>query len=121
MIEFGWQFFAVGIPAIIFGGMSKAGFGSGAAFVGGAILALVVPPGAALGIVLPLFMLVDAATLRSRLRGRRPATVVISASTYSSLRSAGQSRYSRRHFALGCSQTAKVSAKTTFTCMACHI
>ena len=64
MIEFGWQFFAVGIPAIIFGGISKGGFGSGAAFVAGAILALVVPPGAALGIVLPLFMLVDAATLK---------------------------------------------------------
>lgn len=64
MIEFSWQFFAIGIPAIIFGGMSKAGFGSGAAFVAGAILALVVPPGAALGIVLPLFMLVDAATLK---------------------------------------------------------
>ncbi len=64
MIEFGWQFFAVGIPAIIFGGISKAGFGSGAAFAAGAILALVVPPGMALGIVLPLFMLVDAATLK---------------------------------------------------------
>ncbi|MDX8351770.1 sulfite exporter TauE/SafE family protein [Cognatiyoonia sp. IB215182] len=64
MVEFGWEFFAVGIPAIVFGGISKAGFGSGAAFAAGAILALVVPPGLALGIVLPLFMLVDAATLR---------------------------------------------------------
>lgn len=64
MIEFGWQFFAIGIPAIIFGGISKAGFGSGASFAAGAILALVVPPGAALGIVLPLFMLVDAAALK---------------------------------------------------------
>lgn len=64
MIEFGWQFFLVGIPAIIFGVISKGGFGSGAAFVAGAILALVVPPGVALGIVLPLFMLVDAATVR---------------------------------------------------------
>ena len=64
MIEFGWQFFAVGVPAIIFGGISKGGFGSGAAFAAGAILALVVPPGAALGIVLPLFMLIDAATLK---------------------------------------------------------
>lgn len=63
-MEFDYQFFAFGIPAIIFGGISKGGFGSGAAFVAGAILALVVPPGAALGIVLPLFMLVDAATLR---------------------------------------------------------
>jgi len=64
VIEFGWQFFVVGVPAVIFGGISKGGFGSGAAFVAGAILALVVPPGAALGIVLPLFMLVDAATLK---------------------------------------------------------
>ncbi len=64
MVDFSWQFFALGIPAIIFGGISKGGFGSGAAFVAGAILALVVPPGAALGIVLPLFMLVDAATLK---------------------------------------------------------
>jgi len=64
VIEFDWQFFAVGIPAIVFGGISKGGFGSGAAFAAGAILALVVPPGAALGIVLPLFMLVDAATLK---------------------------------------------------------
>ena len=64
MIAFDWVFFAVGIPAIIFGGIAKGGFGSGAAFVAGAILALVVPPGLALGIILPLFMLVDAATLR---------------------------------------------------------
>ena len=63
-MEFDLQFFALGIPAIIFGGISKGGFGSGAAFAAGAILALVVPPGAALGIVLPLFMLIDAATLR---------------------------------------------------------
>lgn len=64
MLELDWQFFAVGIPAIIFAGISKGGFGSGAAFVGGAILALVVPPGAALGIVLPLLMVIDAATLK---------------------------------------------------------
>lgn len=63
-MEFDYQFFALGIPAIIFGGISKGGFGSGAAFAAGAILALVVPPGAALGIVLPLFMLIDAATLK---------------------------------------------------------
>lgn len=64
MIDFGWQFFLTGIPAIVFGGISKGGFGSNAAFVAGAILALVVPPGAALGIILPLFMLIDAATLK---------------------------------------------------------
>lgn len=64
MLEFDWQFFAVGIPAIVFAGISKGGFGSGAAFVGAAILALVVPPGAALGIALPLLMLIDVATLK---------------------------------------------------------
>ena len=64
MIAFDWVFFAVGIPAIIFGGIAKGGFGSGAAFVAGAILALVVPPGLALGIILPLFMLVDADVFR---------------------------------------------------------
>ena len=64
MLEFDWQFFAVGVPAILFAGVSKGGFGSGAAFVGGAILAMVVPPGDALGIVLPLLMLIDVATLR---------------------------------------------------------
>jgi uncharacterized membrane protein YfcA len=64
VINFDWQFFAVGIPAILFAGISKGGFGSGAAFVGGAILALVVPPGAALGVTLPLLMMIDAATLK---------------------------------------------------------
>lgn len=63
-VDFDLQFFALGVPAIIFAGISKGGFGSGAAFLAGAILALVVPPGAALGIVLPLLMLIDAATLR---------------------------------------------------------
>ena len=64
MFAFDWYFFAAGIPAIIFGGISKGGFGSGASFVAGAILALVVPPGAALAIILPLFMLIDVATLK---------------------------------------------------------
>ncbi len=47
-----------------FAGVSKGGFGSGAAFAAAAILALVVEPGAALGIMLPLLMLIDVATLR---------------------------------------------------------
>lgn len=64
MIDFGWQFFAFGIPSVIFAGISKGGFGSGAAFVAGAILALVIAPGLALGVILPLFMLIDAATLK---------------------------------------------------------
>lgn len=56
--------FAVAVPAVIFAGISKGGFGSGAAFAAAAILALAVPPGQALGIMLPLLMVIDAATLR---------------------------------------------------------
>jgi uncharacterized membrane protein YfcA len=59
-----WELFAAGAFAALFAGVSKGGFGSGAAFAGAAILALVVPPGMALGIMLPLLMLIDLATLR---------------------------------------------------------
>jgi len=54
----------VAVPAVLLAGISKGGFGSGAAFAGASILALVVPPGQALGIMLPLLMLIDASTLR---------------------------------------------------------
>jgi uncharacterized membrane protein YfcA len=57
-------FFALAAPAVIFAGVSKGGFGSGAAFASAAILALMIPPGAAIGIMLPLLMLIDLATLR---------------------------------------------------------
>ncbi|MGR3433731.1 MAG: TSUP family transporter, partial [Shimia sp.] len=55
---------AVGIPAVIFAGISKGGFGSGAAFAAGAILALVLPPAEALGLMLPLLLVIDAALVR---------------------------------------------------------
>lgn len=58
------SFFAIAVPAVIFAGISKGGFGSGAAFAAASILALVLSPGEALGIMLPLLMLMDAATLR---------------------------------------------------------
>ncbi len=64
MLELTWVFFAVAGPAAIFAGISKGGFGSGAAFAASSILALVVEPGLALGVMLPLLMLVDVATLR---------------------------------------------------------
>ena len=57
-------FFALAAPAVIFAGVSKGGFGSGAAFASASILALAVEPGVALGIMLPLLMLIDVATLR---------------------------------------------------------
>ena len=64
MIDFNLSFFALAIPAVMFAGISKAGFGSGAAFAAAAVLALVVPPGAALGIMLPLLMVIDVTALR---------------------------------------------------------
>jgi len=57
-------FFAIAGPAVLFAGISKGGFGSGAAFAASSILAIVVDPGLALGVMLPLLMLMDAASLR---------------------------------------------------------
>ena len=64
MLVLDWMFFAVAGPAVVFAGISKGGFGSGAAFAAASILALVVEPGLALGVMLPLLMLIDVATLR---------------------------------------------------------
>lgn len=50
--------------AVIFAGVSKGGFGSGAAFTSAAVLALVMEPATALALMLPLLMLIDLATLR---------------------------------------------------------
>lgn len=58
------SFFAIAAPAVVFAGISKGGFGSGAAFASASILALILPPGQALGLMLPLLMLIDVATLR---------------------------------------------------------
>lgn len=64
MLTLDWMFFAVAGPAVIFAGISKGGFGSGAAFAAASVLALVVEPGLALGVMLPLLMLIDVSTLR---------------------------------------------------------
>lgn len=64
MLILDFWFFAIAGPAVIFAGISKGGFGSGAAFAASSILALVVDPGLALGVMLPLLMLIDVATLR---------------------------------------------------------
>lgn len=55
--------FALAALGALFAGVSKGGFGSGAAFASSAILALVIPPAAALGIMLPLLMLIDVTAL----------------------------------------------------------
>lgn len=64
MLVLDWWFFVVAGPAVVFAGISKGGFGSGAAFAAASILAIVVEPGFALGVMLPLLMLIDLATLR---------------------------------------------------------
>lgn len=64
MLEFNVLFFAVAIPATVFAGISKGGFGSGVAFASSSILALVLTPTQALALMLPLLMLIDLATLR---------------------------------------------------------
>ncbi|GAB5437981.1 MAG: sulfite exporter TauE/SafE family protein [Falsiruegeria mediterranea] len=64
MLEFNLLFFAVAIPATVFAGISKGGFGSGVAFASSSILALILTPTQALALMLPLLMLIDVATLR---------------------------------------------------------
>ncbi|WP_208348041.1 sulfite exporter TauE/SafE family protein [Pseudaestuariivita rosea] len=58
------MFFAFAVPAVLFAAISKAGFGSGAAFASASILALILEPAQALGVMLPLLMLIDVASLR---------------------------------------------------------
>lgn len=57
-------FFAVAVPAVLFAGVSKGGFGSGAAFAAGPLLALILEPAQAIGLMLPLLMVMDATALR---------------------------------------------------------
>ncbi|MEM6888660.1 MAG: sulfite exporter TauE/SafE family protein [Pseudomonadota bacterium] len=64
MTEMDIAFFLIAGPAVMFAGISKGGFGSGAAFASASMLALVVEPGIALGVMLPLLMLIDVSTLR---------------------------------------------------------
>ncbi len=57
------EVFALAVLATIFAGVSKGGFGSGAAFASSALMALVLPPMQALGLMLPLLMLIDVVSL----------------------------------------------------------
>lgn len=82
MIDFSLVFFAITIPAVIFAGITKAGFGSGASFASASILALLLEPGIALGIMLPLLMLMDVFSLRpywKRWNGRDALRIIIGA------------------------------------------
>lgn len=64
-MELDAAFFAVAVPAVLFAGISKGGFGSGASFAAAPLLALVLEPQLAVALLLPLLMLMDVAGLRS--------------------------------------------------------
>lgn len=63
-MELDLSFFAIAIPAVIFAGISKGGFAGGAAFAATPLLALILPPGESIGLMLPLLMLMDVAALK---------------------------------------------------------
>jgi len=63
-LEFDLIFFVVAIPAVLFAGISKGGFGSGAAFAATPLLALILEPGVAVGMMLPLLMVMDMTNLK---------------------------------------------------------
>lgn len=63
-IELNLWFFVFAVPAVIFAGISKGGFGSGAAFAATPILAMVLEPSQAIVMMLPLLMVMDATNLR---------------------------------------------------------
>ncbi|GAA6209552.1 sulfite exporter TauE/SafE family protein [Cognatishimia sp. WU-CL00825] len=58
------EIFVVAAIAVLFAGISKGGFGGSVAFVSSAILAIVMKPSDAVGLMLPLLMLMDVGTLR---------------------------------------------------------
>jgi uncharacterized membrane protein YfcA len=64
MLTLDTTFFLIAGPAVIFAGISKGGFGSGAAFASASVLALILDPGLALGVMLPMLMLIDFSTLK---------------------------------------------------------
>lgn len=64
MIEFNLTFFLIATLAVMFAGISKGGFGSGAAFAATPILALILDPGIAVGMMLPLLMVMDVTNLK---------------------------------------------------------
>jgi uncharacterized protein len=64
-MELSFTFFAFAVPAVLFVGLSKGGFGNGAGFAATPFLALILTPGEAIGLLLPLFILMDVTALRA--------------------------------------------------------
>lgn len=64
-MEFDALFYTTAVVAVFIAGVSKGGFGSGAAFVASPLLALVIEPQVAIGLMLPLLMAMDVAAVRA--------------------------------------------------------
>lgn len=64
-MHFDVTFFAVAIPAVIFAGISKGGFAAGGAFAATPLLALILEPHQAVGLMLPLLSLMDLGALKA--------------------------------------------------------
>lgn len=58
-------FYLVAITAVLISAVSKGGFGSGAGFASAPLLALVMPPAQAIGLLLPLLMVMDLTGMRT--------------------------------------------------------
>ena len=63
-MEIELSFYLFAVPAVLFAGISKGGFGSGAAFAATPFLALILEPAQAVGFMLPLLMVMDIGALR---------------------------------------------------------
>lgn len=73
-MEFDALFFVVSIPAVLFAGISKGGFGSAAAFAAAPFLALILEPEEAVAIMLPLLIVMDFTAVRVYWRKWEPVT-----------------------------------------------
>jgi uncharacterized membrane protein YfcA len=70
-------FFAIAIPAVLFAGISKGGFGSAAAFAASPFLALILEPAQAVAVMLPLLIVMDFTAVRVYWRKWDPAVAKI--------------------------------------------
>ena len=57
-------FLLISVTAVLIAGISKGGFGSGVSFICTPLLAIIVEPTMALGLMLPLLMLMDLVSIK---------------------------------------------------------
>lgn len=63
-MELNATFFLFAIPAVMFAGIAKGGFAAGPAFLAAPLMAIVIEPQLAVGVMLPLLILMDVAAVR---------------------------------------------------------